>query len=105
LQSANLQSANLQSANLPSPTIVLLASWQGELSVKLTADLMEYDASAHPDREAFTEWAQGGACPYSDVRVQRAANFSESKEAWGQGTLRGAYSLMLDLFKERDIKF
>src|SRR5208282_3069834 len=62
LRLANLQWANLQSANLPSPTMILLASW-GEVSEKLCADLMMYDASNHPDRTAFDKWAKGGPCP------------------------------------------
>jgi len=104
LQSANLQYADLQSANLPSPTMVLLANWSGKLSAQLTADLMEYDASCHPDRDAFTKWANGGDCPYASVHVQRAANFKEIKELWGTGKPCGAYSLMLRLFSEKEIK-
>ena len=102
---ANLSYANLSGANLPSPTTLLLSAW-GTLSTELTADLMEYDAASHPDRAAFDKWANGGGpCPYQDVKVRRAANFRENKELWGKGKLRGAYSLMLDLFKEANIKF
>lgn len=104
LRGADLQGANLRNADLPSPTIMLLAFW-GMLSDSLTADLMEYDAASHPDRKAFTKWAKGSPCPYADVKVRRAANFTEDKTLWGKGKLRGAYSLMLDLFKEKDIKF
>ena len=103
LQSANLQSANLQSANLPSPTMILLASW-GEVSEKLCADLMMYDASNHPDRTAFDKWAKGGPCPYAETKIQRACNFQEKKELWGKGKFHTPYSLMRRLFEEKDIK-
>ena len=103
-RSANLRDADLRSADLPSPTMVLLANWSGKLSAQLTADLMEYDASCHPDRDAFTKWANGGDCPYASVHVQRAANFKEIKELWGTGKPCGAYSLMLRLFSEKEIK-
>jgi len=101
---ADLTSANLTSANLTSPTMVLLANWSGGLSLQLTADLMEYDASCHPDRAAFDKWAAGGDCPYNGIHVQRAANFTESQKLWGTGKLCGAYELMLRLFAERGIK-
>ena|ERR1700683_1289555 len=100
LYGANLYGANLGDANLPAPTIVLLARW-GEVSHGLTADLMEYDASNHPNTAAFAEWASGGACPYSNVKIQRVANFTEKKELWGKGELRSAYSLMLSLLREK----
>jgi len=108
LQSANLQSANLRwadlrSANLPSPTMILLASW-GEVSEKLCADLMMYDASNHPDRTAFDKWAKGGPCPYAETKIQRACNFQEKKELWGKGKFHTPYSLMRRLFEEKDIK-
>jgi hypothetical protein len=104
LSYANLHSANLRSANLPSPTMVLLSTW-GAVEAKLTADLMMYDASCHPDQTAFDKWANGGPCPYSDVKIQRACNFQERKELWGKGKFRKPYTLMLRLFKEKQIKF
>jgi Pentapeptide repeats (8 copies) len=82
LSGANLFGASLSGANLPSPQIVLSAFW-GSLSDQLTADLMEYDANSHPDRNAFQIWAEGGKCPYDSVKVQRAANFTENKTLWG----------------------
>jgi pentapeptide repeat protein len=104
LRSANLSGANLSGANLPSPTMVLLSAWGG-VSAKLTADLMMYDASCHPDQTAFDKWANGGPCPYANVKVQRACNFQEKKELWGKGKFRKPYTLMLRLFKEKQIKF
>jgi len=102
LRSANLSGADLRSADLPSPTTILLANW-GTLSDSLTADLMEYDSSNHPERAAFDRWVEGGPCPYEGIRVQRAARFTENKKVWGTGTLKSAYALMLELFKESDI--
>src|SRR5208337_947730 len=104
LWSASLQSADLRLANLPSPTMILLASW-GEVSEKLCADLMMYDASNHPDRTAFDKWAKGGPCPYAaETKIQRACNFQEKKELWGKGKFHTPYSLMRRLFEEKDIK-
>ena len=100
LRYANLGYANLGYANLPSPTMVLLAVW-GELSPELTADLMLFDASAHPDPSAFDRWAQGGSCPYAGVKVQRAANFQEKKELWGKGQACRPYDLMVRVLNEK----
>jgi hypothetical protein len=104
LRGADLHGADLRYADLPSPSVVLLANW-GELSDSLTADLMMYDASFHPSMKAFDEWAKGGKCPYTEARVQRACIFQERKELWGKGKFRKPYSLMLRLFKERNVKF
>jgi hypothetical protein len=98
---ANLVRANLYGANLPSPTTVLLATW-GDLSQQLCADLMLFDATNHPDPSAFDRWADGsGGCPYSDVRVGRAANFTESKKYWGQGQPCRPYDLMVRVLAEK----
>ena len=77
----------------------------GQLSAELTADLMVYDASFHPDETAFTRWAEGGACPYDKAHVQRACNFNEDRTQWGKGKLVKPFSLMLRLFKEKSIKW
>ena len=80
LRGADLSGADLRDADLPSPTMVLLAKWD-ELSDGLTADLMRYDAANCPDGDSlFSTWASGGGCPYADAKVQRAANFRESRE-------------------------
>ena len=94
-----VRSANLYGADL-SPTMVLLAIW-GELSEQLTADLMLFDASAHPDQAAFQRWADGGPCPYEGIKVQRAANFKESKKLWGTGKPDTIYNLMVRVLKEK----
>jgi hypothetical protein len=104
LQSADLQSADLTKAQLPAPTMVLMASW-GSVSAELCADLMMYDASCHPNQNAFDTWAAGGPCPYEGVNVQRACNFKEQKKLWGKGKFRKPINLMLRLFKEKGIKF
>ena len=100
---AHLSGANLSGANLPSPTIVLLAYW-GNVSDEITADLMEFDASNHPDRSAFDKWAQGGDCPYVGAGIQRSANFNEKKRLWGHGKPQSAFVLMTRLFAEKGIK-
>jgi hypothetical protein len=80
--------------------MVLLASWEN-VSLQLCADLMLYDASAHQKPESFDAWANGGPCPYSGVRVQRAANFIERKEAWGSGKTCRIYDLMVRVLEEK----
>ena len=82
---------------------MLLAYW-GDVSDNLCADLMMYDASCHPDQNAFDKWAAGGECPYANALVQRACNFIERKELWGKGKFRKPFALMLRLFKEKNIK-
>jgi uncharacterized protein YjbI with pentapeptide repeats len=99
LSDANLRGADLSDANLPSPTAVLLACWP-DLSPQLVADLMLFDAENHPDPAAFDKWAAGGGCPYSGVRVQRAANFTEDKTLWGKGVYCRPYDLMVRVLAE-----
>jgi hypothetical protein len=84
--------------------MVLMANWRS-VSAELSADLMMYDASCHPDQNAFDRWAAGGPCPYKDVNVQRACDFTEKKELWGKGKFRKPINLMFRLFKEKGIKF
>ena len=102
LSGADLSGANLSGADLPSPTMVLLAGW-GAVSPSLCRDLMAYDAACHPDPSAFTRWAKGeSGCPYSDVKVQRAAVFSEKKEHWDEtATMRRPFDLMTDVLAEK----
>lgn len=95
-----LTGANLKDANLPSPTTVLLADWE-RLSYDLTADLMVWDSLNHPDPTAFDRWANGGSCPYSETKVQRAANFRESQELWGKGKVCSPYELMQRVLAEK----
>ena len=102
LSGADLSGANLSGANLPSPTMVLLARW-GAVSPSLCRDLMAYDAACHPDPSAFTRWAKDeSGCPYSDVKVQRAAVFAEKKEHWdAMVMMRRPFDLMTDVLAEK----
>ena len=93
--------ANLYGANLPSPTAVLLADW-GNVTEELCRDLMTYDASCHPDPTLFTKWAEGGPCPYSHIKVERAAIFVEVKTLWKENLpLCRPYDLMTRLLAEK----
>ena len=101
LRGANLCGANLRGANLPAPTMILLAYW-GEVSDDLCRDLMAYDAACHPDPTAFDRWAQGGACPYSGVKVERAAQFQEKRSLWdAKAPLCRPYDLMQRVLAEK----
>jgi uncharacterized protein YjbI with pentapeptide repeats len=99
LGGANLRGANLGGARLPSPTVVLLAAW-GSLTPALTTALMRYDAVCHPDPAAFDRWAEGGACPYDGVHVERACNFSECRDLWSPGPSERPYDLMVQVLAE-----
>jgi len=104
LYGANLTEANLTEAILPAPSMILL-SYLGKLSDGLTADLMAYDASMHPNPQDFTDWANGGNCPYQDTLVQRAANFIEKKELWDPNRpLVRPYDLMVRALTELKCK-
>ena len=101
LRRANLGGADLRGANLPSPSIVLVASW-GEVTDALTTDLMNYDASCHPDPDLFTKWSQGGSCPYTSVKIERACWFKEKKHLYNpQAPLCRPYDLMMRLLTEK----
>ena len=113
LRYANLGYANLGSANLgyalwndttqwPAITAVLLAEW-GEVSDELCRDLMRYDAVCHPDNRAFNSWAEGGPCPYNNVRIGRAAHFVEKKALWVPGPVK-PYDLFQRLLAEKLVK-
>jgi hypothetical protein len=80
--------------------MVLMAKW-GILSKQLTADLMVYDSLSHPDPARFDKWARGSECPYSGVRVQRAACFQENKQYWGLGKRRTPFYLMTKVIQEK----
>lgn len=101
LRGAYLQGANLYGAYLPAPTAMLLASW-GEVSDALCRDLMTYDAACHPDPTAFDRWAKGGECPYSGVKVERAALFQEKRVLWdATAPLCRPYDLMQRVLAEK----
>ena len=105
LRGADLQGADLRGADLPSPTVVLLAAW-GTLTPALTVELMRYDASCHPDPARFDEWAttSTGRCPYDDVNVERAAQFTEDRDLWrehGNGPCPRPHDLMVQVLAEK----
>lgn len=100
LTGANLGGADLADANLPSPTMMLLANWGG-LSENLTRHLMRYDAANHPKPKAFDKWAVGGECPYSGIKIARAANFIENREWYTPGPAKSAYWLMVRVIREK----
>ena len=102
LSGAYLSWANLSGANYLAPPMVLLASW-GDVSDDLCADLMNYDASNHPDgAAAFASWAAGGPCPYTGCRVARSANFSERQSCYRpERPLQSALPLMDRLIAEK----
>ena len=101
LYGANLRSANLEGANLPSPTMILMASWDSVSDV-LCRDLMTYDAACHSDPSKFDVWAKGGDCPYSGEKIQRAANFEEARSLWdANAPLCRPYDLMIRVLREK----
>ena len=81
LTGADLRGANLRGADLPSPTEMLQCNW-GTLSDDLTKDCMAFDVSCHPDPDAFLRWKEGGPCPYSGAKFQRAVRFQERQDLY-----------------------
>ena len=101
LQEANLQEANLRGSDLPSPQVVLSASW-GQISDDLTCELMRYDAASHPEGcDPFSDWSNGGTCPYFACRWQRAANFTQSKDLWVPGPSKTPWELARQVLNEK----
>lgn len=98
---ANLRGANLQYANLPAPTMLLLADW-GAVSPGLCRELMRYDAENAPDgTKRFNAWAKDGRCPYTNLKIQRVANFMQNLKHWKPGPAKSAYDLMVMCIRER----
>ena len=98
MRGADLRGADLRGV---APPAVLLARW-GQVSDDLCRDLMRYDAANHPrGAKAFTAWAKGGPCPYSDCEWARAANFQEKRELWKPGTAQSALKLAVRLLNEK----
>jgi hypothetical protein len=102
LSGASLLWANLSGANLGVPSIWLIASW-GEVSPELCALLMRHDAANHPKGvEAFDAWKDNGACPYSGMRIQRVATFTQQRELWNpDAPVLSAFDLMVRLIREK----
>lgn len=98
---ANLYGADLHGADLPAPTMLLLADW-GDVSPRLCRELMRYDAANVPDgTKRFDAWAKGGRCPYTDLKIQRVANFMQNPKHWEPGLAKSAYDLMVMCIRER----
>ena len=107
LRAANLRAADLRYANLRAadlsyadlsyadlsyadlefyqfPSIRLLSSMPlGQLSDKLTLELMRRDAYAHPNPNAFNSWSKNGECPYQ--REERFWFFEIDRNLWKSG--------------------
>jgi hypothetical protein len=64
---------------------------------------MLYDASCHPDPDAFARWAASptGPCPYNDCIVERAAWFNQKRGLWGQGEYCRPYDLAMRALAEK----
>ena len=64
---------------------------------------MVFDAANHPDPTAFERWASrsNGKCPYTDVKVARAATFNQKKEHWPLGQACRPYDLMTRVLAEK----
>lgn len=86
---------------------ILLANW-GDLSPKLTALCMAYDAQNHPDPEKFIKWANGtGPCPYTEYTIKRAINFVEKQRLWDSNLIKkpiNTIDLIKQLFREKNVK-
>lgn len=99
-----LYGCDLRGAILPAPAIMLQASWGDELSPQLVRDLMRWDAANHPRPEAFARWAKTGRCPYTLVKVRRAAHFQEDRKLYKPGPCPRPYDLLMRLFKAQKIR-
>jgi hypothetical protein len=88
LAGANLSWADLRGVNLSkaaySPLAVLQSRWD-VVSNELCAELMRWDASAHPNPEAFQAWADGGDCPLNTSKIHRCLSFSEDRKLYQAG--------------------
>ena len=101
LGGANLFDANLYGAKNYTPPQVLQASWGG-VSDKLCSQLMSWDEANHPDPAAFKIWADGGACPYTNTDVARAALFTENRALYKEGQIISRpYDLMVKVMNEK----
>ena len=101
LYGADLGGANLYGAKNYTPPQVLQASWGG-VSDKLCSQLMSWDEANHPDPAAFKIWADGGACPYTNTDVARAALFTENRALYKEGQIISRpYDLMVKVMNEK----
>ena len=103
LRDANLRDAYLRGARYSIPQI-LLAQW-GTVSDDLCRQLMRLDAEALPSgSRLMTAWANGGACPLSSGRYERAALFHERKECWKPGRPWSLWRIWRTLAAEKGVK-
>jgi hypothetical protein len=100
LYRASLNGASLNGAKYSIISFVIIEF--GELSDKLTIELMRHDAEFCGE-DKMSAWANGGDCPYSDMC--RDFYFTEKKALWkpGKPKLRGV-ELWRALANEKNIK-
>ena len=106
LWGANLRGANLEGANLRGAKYnlfqVLSVHW-GEVSNKLTIEMMKWDMMACPNPGGFKAWANGGACPLD--RIGRILLFQEKRELFKSGKPKMTlWELWEALAEEKGIK-
>ena len=102
LYRADMRCARLRGATLPTPPMLLLAEW-GALSDGLTALALAYEASCHPDPDAFSRWSEEGDRPphAGDARVPRACHCIGRPECWDSDLAAPRpYDLMVALVRE-----
>jgi len=87
LRNADLRSANLRNARIKFPKFpsigTLSSIYLYELPDELTLELMRRDATAHPYPERFSEWAEGGRCPYQ--AEEYFWDFEQKRHIWKEG--------------------
>ena len=103
LSSADLRHTNLSHANLSSAVNFFHSANLGELSDKLTLELMRWDATICGGK-LMDKWIKDGACPFGEnMLFPRLFWFAEKKSLWKKGkpqmTLRQVYEAILDELK------
>jgi uncharacterized protein YjbI with pentapeptide repeats len=108
LSGANLYGANLYGANLRGALYSLFEIFQikiTSISDELCLELMRRDMEAHPNPQAFIDWANGGICPLLTAKVQRAFNFNEKRELFEYGKSQLTdWQLWIAICEEMEIK-
>lgn len=91
------------------PLDLLFKAFWGEVSDKLTKELMKFDAACHHKPTDFNKWKRNGGCPYNSAYYPRAINFYEKTRLWTPSLLKEKvntpYQLICMLFKEKGIIF
>jgi hypothetical protein len=97
-----LRGADLRDAKHQLSNILHTVNW-GELSDKLTLELMQRDALIC-GVDKMTAWANGGKCPFYK-NIERDFCFKEKKELWEEGKPQlNDLQLFVELCKEKNIK-